>query len=383
MSNLPPDYARVENDAVAGRFMKSFWHPIAVSRNYDEGKARRVKIMGTYYTLYRGSDGAMRLTQDHCPHRGTSLAYGWVQGNSIRCRYHGWKFDGTGQGEDFPAETATYASKVCLKTYPTREYLGMVFGYFGEGEPPEMWSFPELEDESRGELLTQEVILPYNYFQRIENDHDEVHTHYTHNFMPKFGLHEMPHMSARETEYGMKSIGAYPNGRVFEAHCFMPNILLRQVPIPQDPSQMSIHLAWRVPIDDESTLSYMVNRVSSFDEDARGRMETVLDYDTVIQKLLDCEISLEDIDPDHPLLPIIQDTVSIGGQGIIADRSRENLGRSDVGVAMLRRVWAREIKAMEEGRLMRTWNRPADFAFNEGVIEVAEEAKDVTEVEAF
>src|SRR3546814_5716428 len=54
----------------------------------------------------------MRLVQDRCPHRGTSLAYGWVEGDSIRCRYHGWKFDGSGQGEDFPAETATYAANI-------------------------------------------------------------------------------------------------------------------------------------------------------------------------------------------------------------------------------------------------------------------------------
>src|SRR3546814_18653057 len=82
--------------------------------------------------------------------------------------------------------------------------------------------------------------LPYNYYQRVENDHDEVHTHYTQKFMPSFGLLDVPRMSARETEYGMKSIATYPGGQVYEAHCFMPNILFRQVPIPQDPSKMSI-----------------------------------------------------------------------------------------------------------------------------------------------
>src|SRR3546814_13086254 len=69
----------------------------------------------------------------------------------------------------FPAETATYAANICLKTYPTREYLGLIFGFFGDGEPPKMWEFPELEDEGRGQLLAQEVHLPYNYFQRVED----------------------------------------------------------------------------------------------------------------------------------------------------------------------------------------------------------------------
>src|SRR3546814_365514 len=74
-----PDFARVENDALAGQLLASFWQPIALSQNYVAGKARRIKILGTHYTLYRGADGHMRLVQDRCPHRGTSLAYGWVE----------------------------------------------------------------------------------------------------------------------------------------------------------------------------------------------------------------------------------------------------------------------------------------------------------------
>src|SRR3546814_9522900 len=68
-----PDFARVENDALAGQLLASFWQPIALSQNYVAGKARRIKILGTHYTLYRGADGHMRLVQDRCPHRGTSL----------------------------------------------------------------------------------------------------------------------------------------------------------------------------------------------------------------------------------------------------------------------------------------------------------------------
>jgi 5,5'-dehydrodivanillate O-demethylase len=258
MTTVFPDFAHVENGTPAGKLLTTFWQPVGLSRDYDPGKARRIKILGTHFTLYRGQDGGMRLTQDRCPHRGTSLAYGWVEGDSIRCRYHGWKFDGAGQGEEFPAETATYAARLCLKTFPTHEYLGLVFGYFGEGEPPVFWEFPELEDESRGELLAQEVMLPYNYFQRVENDHDEVHAHYTHNFMSTFGVSQLPRISARETEYGMMSVATRADGSRFEAHCFMPNILYREVPIPQDTKKMAIHLAYRVPIDDVSTLSFTV-----------------------------------------------------------------------------------------------------------------------------
>jgi 5,5'-dehydrodivanillate O-demethylase oxygenase subunit len=363
-----PDFARVENGALAGKWLASFWQPIALSRDYAAGKARRIKILGTHYTLYRGQDGGMRLTQDRCPHRGTSLAYGWVEGNGIRCRYHGWKFDGTGRGEEFPAETASFAAKICLKSYATREYHGLVFGYFGEGDPPKMWTFPELEDEAQGEVLAQEVLLPYNYFQRIENDHDEVHAHYTHKFMSKFGLSHVPRMSARETDYGMTSIATYPDGSRFEAHGFMPNILLRHVPIPQDLTKMAVHLAYRVPIDDVSTLSFTVNRVGASEENIRQLAEAQ-SYEELTRQVMDCEIALDDIDPTHPLLPIIQDTVSIGGQGTIAHRELEHLGRSDIGVAMMRRIWEREMKAIRDGAPLKEWRRPEDFSFEERALE--------------
>lgn len=360
-----PDFARVEGEALAGKFVRSYWQPIGLAREFEIAKPKRVQAVGNHYTVYRGEDGEVRVMQDRCPHRGTSLAYGWVEGNCIRCRYHGWQFDGEGKGREFPAETKTYAEKISLKTYPVREYLGLIFAYLGEGEPPAFTRFEELEDESRGELLSQVVVLPYNFFQRIENDHDEVHTHYTHKFMTSFGIDALPRMSARETEYGMVSVASRTDGSRFEAHGFMPNILLRQVPIQQDQSKMAIHLAWRVPIDNTTTMSFTVNRVETYSDEMRQRMIEIDDYVEISDRLMNCEMTLEDVDPEHPLLAVIQDTVSIGGQGEIVDRNQENLGQSDLGVAVLRRVWAREMKAIAEGRSVTRFYRPEGFLYQE------------------
>jgi 5,5'-dehydrodivanillate O-demethylase len=90
------------------------------------------------------------------------------------------------------------------------------------------------------------------------------------------------------------------------------------------------------------------------------------------RRVMNCDISLDQIDPSHPLLPVIQDTASIGGQGIIADREHENLGQSDIGVAMLRRIWAREMKAISEGTPLKQWYRPNDFAFNMNATEAVQ-----------
>jgi 5,5'-dehydrodivanillate O-demethylase len=363
-----PDFARVENGAPAGRLIAQFWQPIAVSKDLVVGRPQRVRFLGAYYTLYRGEDGAARTTQDRCPHRGTSLAYGTVEGNSIRCRYHGWKFGPNGQGEEFPAETATYARSICLKTYPTEEYLGLIFCFVGEGAPPAFPRFPELEDDSRGELMVQVATLPYNFFQRVENDHDEAHVFFTHKkLFANFGLTQIPKVSAQETDYGMLVVSTRPDGKQRVGYGFMPNILLREVPIPQDESKMSMLLAWRVPIDDVTTFSVMVTRIGNYSSAVRAREGAMEDPMAIAARVMRCELTLDEVDQNHPMLPVIQDTVSLAGQGVIADRSMEHLGQSDKAVAILRRIWAREMRVIQDGQPLKIWNRPSDFHFGKEI----------------
>ena len=357
--NHPSDnYSRVENGAIAGRYLAQYWQPIALMRDHKPASAKRIKMLGKYFTLYRTADGAPKLVQDRCPHRGTSLAYGWVEGDSIRCRYHGWKFDGQGQGEEFPAETATYARSVCLKTYPVQEYLGVIFAYLGEGETPVFPRFPELEDEAAGELLSVATVLPYNYFQRVENDIDEVHVHFTHGeFAGTFGLHDVPIITAKETEYGLVNYAARPDGTKLLTHAFMPNMMLREVVTQQDRSQLTIHAAWRVPIDDLTTLSVFIDRVGNPDKSMHEKLKGMIDPNELAAKIMACEMTLDEVDENHPLLPVIQDTVCMAGQGVVADREAENLGRSDRAIGLLRKIWKRELQALEEGQPLKAWAR--------------------------
>lgn len=367
------DYSRIENGAIAGRYLAKFWQPIALTRDHKAGAAKRIKMLGAYYTLYRTEDGEAKLVQDRCPHRGTSLAYGWVEGSSIRCRYHGWKFAGDGQGEEFPAETATYARAICLKTYPVCEYLGVIFAYFGDEETPEFPRYPELEDESAGELLSVATVLPYNYFQRVENDIDEVHVHFTHGeFAGTFGLNDVPIISAKETDYGLVNYASRPDGTKLLTHAFMPNTMLREVVTQQDRSQLTVHAAWRVPIDDVTTLSVFIDRVGNPDKSMHEKLKGMTDPNELAAKIMACEMTLDDVDDDHPLLPVIQDTVCMAGQGVVADRKAENLGRSDRAIGLLRKLWKREMQALEAGQPLKDWRRTSEDKLP--MIEIAEAA---------
>src|ERR1051325_7895700 len=133
---------------LAGRYMRKFWHPVYRAEDLKPGWAKPIKILGEQFTLYRGETGTPHVVDFRCPHRLTQLSVGWVEGDSIRCRVHGWKYDSTGQCTEQPAEKESFAEKIRIRSYPTQEYLKLIFVYFGDGEPPPLPGYPDFEKDS-------------------------------------------------------------------------------------------------------------------------------------------------------------------------------------------------------------------------------------------
>ena len=79
---------------IAGRFLRRFWQPVGCSHDLLAGQALPIRILDEEFTLYRGDSGTAFLVGNRCAHRGTQLSAGWVEGDCIRCFYHGWKYDG-------------------------------------------------------------------------------------------------------------------------------------------------------------------------------------------------------------------------------------------------------------------------------------------------
>src|SRR3954464_8110015 len=123
------DFAHVGPGTLAGRFMRRFWHPVFRSEDLPMGRAKPIKVMGEEFTLYRGEGGVPHLVDFRCAHRGTQLSTGWVEGDAIRCFYHGWMYDGGGQCVEQPAEPQPFCEKVRIGSYPVRDYLGLIFAY--------------------------------------------------------------------------------------------------------------------------------------------------------------------------------------------------------------------------------------------------------------
>ena len=347
---------------LAGRYMRMFWHPICLSTEVEAGRSRREQIMSEFVTIYRGESGQLHAVADRCPHRGVQLSIGWVQCEEIRCFYHGWKFNGQGQCTEMPAETPGYAARMKIKHYPVKEYLGFVFIYLGEGEPPELPRYPELEDEKAGVLESlARFPVPCNYFQRLENNIDQVHVNFAHgDVFGDQGVGEIPEYIIEPTDFGLRAIGRRSTGdRVTYYH--MPNIGVIAVPPVGDEIDWAILVVWRVPVDDYSNRSFNVRRAR---KKPGAPIKPVVDRSAeqvaVSLDILAGRRKLEEISQnDRELLVPVQDNLALIGQGAIADRGEaENLGRSDAGIIALRRLWRTELQKLVDGEAVKQWPWP-------------------------
>jgi phenylpropionate dioxygenase-like ring-hydroxylating dioxygenase large terminal subunit len=107
------------------------WYPLAWSYEVKRGKALGVQFAGDPIVLARTASGKLFALEDRCAHRQVPLHAGVVEGESIRCGYHGWAYDCGGHCIDVP-----YFGRERLpngvRAYPCREVHGLIFVFPGE-----------------------------------------------------------------------------------------------------------------------------------------------------------------------------------------------------------------------------------------------------------
>ena len=212
-----------------GTLLRKFWHPIAVSDQVKPGKAIPIQIMNEELTLYRGQSGAPHLVAGRCAHRLTLLHTGWVEGEHIRCMYHGWQYDGAGRCIHRPAEHDPHKASVRIASYPVREYGGLIFGFLGEGEAPSFDMISRTEVEADNALVfARSEEWSGNWLQHIENSLDAVHVSFAHQ-MGKIGVFgeaisaDVPELQYNETPSGICQLAIWPGNRVRVSDWTFPN----------------------------------------------------------------------------------------------------------------------------------------------------------------
>jgi 5,5'-dehydrodivanillate O-demethylase len=379
------DVALTGPGTLMGRFMRCFWHPVGVSGQLSPGRALPFRIMNEDYTLYRGESGEPHVVAFRCAHRGTQLSTGWVEGDQIRCFYHGWKYGSDGQCTEQPAEPEPFCRRIKIASYPTYEYLGLIFAYFGEGDPPPRPRYPELED---GVVVTAGVnVLPYNYLNNLENSIDTVHVGFVHrrsNFYHSgrqqgFGAAasapgasalegNVGEISCEETEYGFIFRDTFENGSVRVSHFEIPNVLhIKVYPLDAETGWRDL-VAFKVPQDDHSYRNFSLN-VAWVQGELADRYRALLQaprnapspqqLQSMGEDILAGKLTLTPEDVGELAYSVnLQDYVAQRGQGIIADRIHERLGHSDRVIMLWRTICRREMQKLANGQPLKEWRWP-------------------------
>jgi 5,5'-dehydrodivanillate O-demethylase len=341
-----------------------------------------ITILGEQFTLYRGSSGQPHLVAFRCAHRGTQLSVGWVEDDCIRCRYHGWKYDASGQCVEQPGDDEAFARRVSIRAYPTQEYAGLVFVYLGEGEPPPLRRYPDLEQP--GVLIVDPPeVVPCNFWNRFDNDAG--HLAWTHRSTAlRSGRLDylLPVTETfKETDYGFLSLRNRP-GRTADPHrVYMPNTRhwrsKTRARAYQAGDLIETKFTWSVPIDDEHYVGFDVTLTPLTGEDAEAYMAEREEEQEpqaeqrweIARAILAGKMTNEQI-PDeisYYNMNAIDDYVTQVGQGAIADRAPgvEHPGRHDARVIFYRKLWLRELAALAQGRPLKAWKVPDELLWDE------------------
>ena len=330
---------------LAGRYLRLFWQPVLRAEDLAPNQAVPARIMGEDVTVYRDADGEAHVA-----------------------------------------------------AFPAAEYLDLIWGYFGPGQPPPMRRYPDFERPGLLSVGPSER-WPCNVWNRLDNAPDLMHVFYTHeeSIKREFSEHEslrqeftvndrtnaMPKVHATETEYGVETTLEPPIGKTSYFHFLMPNTNAVAARVGRLEGYLDGARQWvytmfiRVPIDDANCVSYHLSLIDVHGDEAaryvelrnRARTELAqLDPNALIvsmgEAVLAGKMRIQDMDPklNSYYTFLIEDYACQVGQGTIADRQNERLDSIDQGTILLRKIWLRELEALAECRPLKTWVTPTGLA---------------------
>ncbi|MBN9084096.1 MAG: phenoxybenzoate dioxygenase [Rhizobiales bacterium 62-17] len=335
-----------------GEFMRRYWHPVALSEKVKD-VPQKLRLLGEDLVIFRDRQGRPGLLHARCAHRGTTLYYGRVEENGIRCCYHGWLFDVEGRCLEQPCEADGGRSRdrVIQPWYPLQERYGLVWAYMGPPDKqPLLPHWDTLEAVGPGEKIyvtgssfgaggddTVEIV-PCNWLQDWENIMDPFHIPILHTsfsgvqFVPEFGVMPQVHWEHAPTGMQYTAYRKLDDGREVDRVTLALFPHVRIVPSVQLAPGPAMGIGWVVPVDDTNFRLFHAMRVP---EGFNGMPS------------LPGKKWSEKSEEEHQRFP--GDWEAQVGQGPISLHSEENLAGSDKGIVMLRRLLKQQIKIVEDG----------------------------------
>jgi phthalate 4,5-dioxygenase oxygenase subunit len=373
-----------------GKLFRSYWIPALLAEELPEDDAPpvRVKLLGERLVAFRDSQGRYGLVDEFCAHRGASLWFGRVEEGGIRCPYHGWKYDVTGQCTEVPSEPDEngFCRRVKLTGYPLVRRGDILWAYMGPAEsapPVPEWEFALVPSSHS---FTSKRLQECNWLQAMEGGIDSSHVSWLH----RGALQSDPlFKGAKGNQYNLRDakpvfevveapgglyIGARRNAEDGQYYWRITPWVMPSFTMIAPRGDHTVHGHFWVPVDDENcwawSFDYHSQRPLKDTErqamrDGHGIHVTYVpgtfrpaankdnDYliDRAAQKRGETYSGVQGI--------AMQDASLQESMGPIVDRTKENLVSTDNGIIMARHRLMRAAKALAEKGVLPPGRDPA------------------------
>jgi phthalate 4,5-dioxygenase len=361
-----------------GDLLRRYWQPVALSEELPSGAAPlKVGILGENLVLFRDDQGRPGLLGLHCSHRGTDLSYGRIEGGGLRCLYHGWLYDVHGRCLEQPGEPGGGEHRDSIRhlAYPCREQGGVIFTYMGPGTPPLLPNY-EFLNAATDHLYVSKIFHDCSYLQANEGNIDPVHLSFLHRFLENREERYRGVRGARESHYNLVGRNIAPiidveltdfGVRIYTvrrlegqktylrvSYFILPNLSA----FPGQTGGEGYSVNWHVPIDDahhwKYTLVFSAGAPLQKDVVGRERSELTPDYRLVRNQanrfLQDRESMKSKTYAGMGSGFQAHDAFATASQGAIQDRTEEHLLSSDKAIVAARKLLAKAIDDVLEGR---------------------------------
>jgi len=369
-------------DTPMGQMLRRYWMPAVLSWELAEADCPpvRVKLLGEDLVAFRDTSGRVGLLAELCPHRRASLWLGRNEEDGLRCAYHGWKYDVTGQCVDQMNEPVSFASRIRAPAYPTAERGGIIWAYMGP--PAQQPPFPDFEylraDDAHRSVT--KVFEECNWVQALEGGIDTSHAPILHRALTgdsgvgnpitsPFVRSSAPVLELDPTEYGYRYYGVrnldeadlYVRGY----HFVMPFTQIRPSQVGRGgPIRPIISGHHWVPVDDHTSMVW--NWTYSFGPEPLSESEMTQSDNGNGREAVDWENGFRSFANMHNNWNIdreLQRTGSFSGirgtnaqdravqesMGRIVDRSEEHLGPADRAIITTRQMLLDAARSVQRG----------------------------------
>jgi phenylpropionate dioxygenase-like ring-hydroxylating dioxygenase large terminal subunit len=362
-----------------GELFRRYWLPALLAEELPEDDCPpvRVKILSERLVAFRDSEGRYGLIDEFCAHRGASLWFGRVEECGIRCAYHGWKYDVTGQCVEVPSEpeNSNFARKVKLTSYPLVKVGDILWTYLGAPErQPELPEF-EFARVAAEQTYTSKRWQESNWLQALEGGIDSSHVSWLHSGGLKsdplfkgakgneYNLNDLrPFFEVAESEGGL-FVGARRNAEDGKYYWRITPWVMPSFTMVPPRGDHPVHGHFWVPIDDYDTwvytFDYHPTRALTAEEvqamrDGHGVHSRNLPgtYRPMENKDVDYLMDREAQKRGETFSGIRgiaqQDASLQESMGPIVDRTKERLVSSDTGIIKARQKLRKAVEALRD-----------------------------------